>query len=136
MARCFSGEYRIRSAGLMLSQRNEIGGREIIDATAFERTAATDMAFLQPAIAALRSRNPDKLRAFDDLLFSPRYQALRKLLGAEEALAEPAAADEFTDVDIDEADQPPKAPKKRATARPQSKLSSKVDLPSEDPLVA
>jgi len=120
----------------MLSQRNEIGGREIIDATAFERTAATDMAFLQPAIAALRSRNPDKLRAFDDLLFSPRYQALRKLLGAEEALAEPAAADEFTDVDIDEADQPPKAPKKRATARPQSKPSSKVDLPSEDPLVA
>ena len=83
-----AGNTAFAALAFMLSQRNEIGGREIVDTTAFERTAATDMAFLQPAISALRSGDPKRLRAFDDLVFSPQYRALRKLLGAKDSESE------------------------------------------------
>lgn len=116
----------------MLSQRNEIGGREIIDAASFARTAATDMAFLQPAIAALRSRDPKKLRTFDDLLFSPQYLALRKLLGAQEGVTQNKTTDEFEDM-------PKQVSRGRkpgigaGTVTP-PRSSGSVDLPMEDPL--
>ncbi len=114
----------------LLSQRNEIGGREIIDTAAFERTAATDMAFLQPAIAALRSGKPEKLRAFDDLLFSPKYRALRKLLGANDE-PQRTVGDDFDDSAAD--DRIPLARgSRRVTAS--SMPPSNVDLPVEDPL--
>ena len=51
-----AGNTAFAALAFTLSQHNEIGGREIIDATAFQRTAATDMAFLGPAIAALLSK--------------------------------------------------------------------------------
>lgn len=124
------GNTAFAALAYMLSQRNEIGGREIIDATAFERTAATDMAFLQPAIAALRSRDPNKLRAFDDLLFSPKYRALRKLLGAEEKLPAKTTLDEFEDVDDETAATHAKNPKGKA----QTVAPVDLELPMEDPL--
>lgn len=114
-----------------LSQRNEIGGREVIDAAAFARTAATDMAFLQPAIAALRSNDPRKLRAFDDLIFSPRYRALRKLLGAKDEAPAKSAGDEFDDVPEPDAPSPPKTKRPRKANVP---APIQVDLPEEDPL--
>jgi hypothetical protein len=127
-----AGNTAFAALAFTLSQRNEIGGREIIDAAAFARTAATDMAFLQPAIAALRSNDPRKLRAFDDLIFSPRYRALRKLLGAKEAAPPSSTAGEFDDVptesDTDAESKPKRAPR-RNIAPPTS-----VDLPEEDPL--
>lgn len=128
-----AGNTAFAALAFALSQRNEIGGREIIDATAFERTAATDMAFLGPAITALRSNNPDKLQLFDDLIFSPRYRALRKLLGAvEPSMPSPNANDEFDDV----ASPPPiPAPRPvRARARAPKGGPPPVDLPMEDPL--
>ncbi|MBF8178038.1 ATP-binding protein [Herminiimonas contaminans] len=70
-----------------LTQRNEIGGSEVVSVTTMERTAAKDMAFLQPAIAAMRSRDPNRLREFDDLLMGPRYIALRKLMGADDTIS-------------------------------------------------
>lgn len=80
----------------MLAQRNEIGEREIVDTVALQRVAATDLAFLQPAIVAINSGSPAKLRAFDDLLFSPRYQALRGLMGVADDKA--SRVTEFDDV--------------------------------------
>lgn len=130
-----AGNTAFAALAFTLSQRNEIGGREVIDVAAFERTAATDMAFLQPAIGALRSNDPRKLRAFDDLIFSPRYHALRKLLGAkDENSAKDTRAGLGTEFD-DIADTAPRtpAPVKRAsrTAAPSVGL---VQLPGEDPL--
>lgn len=117
----------------MLAQRNEIGGREIVDEVAFARTAATDMAFLQPAITALRSGDPTKLRAFDDLIFSPKYRALRKLLGAKDAPVGKSSTAEFVDLVGEGIDFPSSRPKK--SARRTAPTGHDSDLPIEDPLV-
>lgn len=130
-----AGNTAFAALAFTLSQRNEIGGREVIDVAAFERTAATDMAFLQPAIAALRSNDPRKMRAFDDLIFSPRYHALRKLLGAKDGHSEsdmrsvPDA--EFDDVPDTMLRTP--APVKRSR-RAAALSGGPVELPGEDPL--
>jgi hypothetical protein len=130
-----AGNTAFAALAFVLSQRNEIGGREVIDAAAFERTAATDMAFLQPAIAALRSNDPRKLRTFDDLIFSPRYRALRRLLGAkDEQLVNgkgEGAGEEFDDVSS--TPRPESGPAKRVR-RGAALNAGPVDLPEEDPL--
>lgn len=131
-----AGNTAFAALAFTLSQRNEIGGRELIDVAAFERTAAADMAFLQPAIAALRSKDPRKLRAFDDLLFSPRYHALRKLLGAKDGSsandAHSGPGEEFDDVpDTAQRTAAPVQRARRATAP----SAGPVELPMEDPLV-
>ena len=118
----------------ILSQRNEIGGREIVDATAFQRTAATDMAFLQPAIAALRSGDPKRLRAFDDLVFSPQYRALRKLLGAKENDSRASTSDEFDDVSTDDRRSAKRNTKTKQTST-RGDLLFDHTLPIEDPLI-
>ncbi len=126
-----AGNTAFAALAFLLAQRNEIGGREVIDAAAFQRTAATDMAFLQPAISALRSRNPIKLRAFDDLLFSPKYRDLRKLLGAQEKLPKDTTPEEFEDLGSDHSKTGYKST--RPKARPPS--DTRIELPMEDPLV-
>lgn len=118
----------------LLAQRNEIGGREIVDDKAFARAAATDMAFLQPAIAALHSRDPVKMRAFDDLLFSPKYRALRKALGVMEVLPKNVTREEFDDLAEEDAVANVAASAKSRTKK-QSVKSDDDDLPMEDPLV-
>jgi hypothetical protein len=128
-----AGNTAFAALAFALAQRNEIGGREVIDEHAFARTAATDMAFLQPAIAALKSGKPDKLRAFDDLLFSPQYKALRAALGANEPNEKKNFQSEFEDVGVDTHAKPkdcrPKLEKKRI-------VDTNFDgtLPMEDPL--
>jgi hypothetical protein len=127
------GNTAFAALSFTLSQRNEIGGREIIDEAAFARTAATDMAFLQPAIAALRSNKPAQLRAFDDLIFSPRYQALRKLLGAkEEVTTSGSTAEEFDEVAAQDGTET--KPKSNRVRKGSTKTPVEVDLPIEDPL--
>lgn len=127
-----AGNTAFAALAFTLSQRNEIGGREVIDAAAFARTAATDMAFLQPAISALRSNDPKKMRAFDDLIFSPRYRALRKLLGAKEFESSPGSSGEFDDAPQSVAEPATPKPKRKGTMQGQQPPS--VDLPEEDPL--
>ena len=130
-----AGNTAFAALAFVMSQRNEIGGREVIDSAAFERTSATDMAFLQPAIAALRSNDPRKLRAFDDLMFSPRYRALRRLLGAKDEQPSTGrvlgAGEEFADVEA----TPPHARTPSKRTRSSSDLGvDQIDLPGEDPL--
>ena len=127
-----AGNTAFAALAFMLSQRNEIGGREVIDAAAFARTAATDMAFLQPAIAALRSNDPKKLIAFDDLIFSPRYRALRQLLGAKETDSPKASSAEFDDVST--GDNKPSESKSKRARKSATSAPASVDLPDEDPL--
>lgn len=127
-----AGNTAFATLAFTLSQRNEIGGRETLDAAAFARTAATDMAFLQPAISALRSNDPRKLRAFDDLLFSPQYRALRKLLGAKDPEPSKPATSEFDEITPqgDEImEHKPKRSRRSTASNPAT-----IDLPTEDPL--
>ncbi len=130
-----AGNTAFAALAFTLSQRNEIGGREVIDVAAFERTAATDMAFLQPAIAALRSNDPRKLRAFDDLIFSPKYRALRKLLGAKDEQSANGMGGGGTEEFDDVATTPPRASPPAKRGRQSTATSGgSVDLPEEDPL--
>ena len=115
-----------------LSQRHEIGGREIIDVASFERTAAKEMASLQPAIAALRSGDPNKLRMYDDLLFSSRYPDLRRQAGAIESAPSAMASEEFDDVE-DVAKERPKRNSRKA-AKSSAHSYGAFDPPREDPL--
>ena len=131
-----AGNTAFAALAFVLSQRNEIGGREVIDATAFERTSAIDMAFLQPAIAALRSNDPRRMRAFDDLIFSPKYRELRRLLGAKDEHLANGRTKEAGDEFDDGAGTSPTTPTRSKRARKASAPNTgPVDLPGEDPLV-
>jgi hypothetical protein len=94
-----AGNTAFAISAFLLTQRNEIGGREIVDVDALKRTAATDMAFLQPAIAALKSGKPSLMRKFDDLMFGESYQELQRLLGIED---EPSESPGNPDEEFDE----------------------------------
>lgn len=129
--RVSAGNTAFAALAFFLAQRNEIGGREIVDVAAFDRVAAIDMAFLQPAITALRSRDPDRLCAFDDLLFGERYTALRGLLGVNsESPGTRACASE-----VFEEEQEPAKPKtpKRGT---RTAATRDTELPIEEPVAA
>ena len=128
-----AGNTAFAALAFTLAQRNEIGGREIIDVASFERTAATDMAFLQPAISALLSGKPAKLAAFDDLIFSPKYRALRKLLGANEDIEKQNPYEEFDEV-AEEEKSAIKKPSRATSYKSGSTLFHESDLPMEDPL--
>lgn len=125
------GNSSFAAMAFMLSQRSEIGGREIIDETSFARTAATDMAFLQPAIKALISGKPAHLRAFDDLVFSKKYLALRKQLGIEDPPLPNGGSDEFDEMDSagDQRGKP-----KRSRGKSVATDGADDFLPMEDPL--
>lgn len=133
-----AGNTAFAALAFMLAQRNEIGGREVVDEIAFLRTAATDMAFLQPAISALNSRNPNKLRAFDDLLWSPQYTALRKAMGAVEPAHDRKGRDNpILDEFDDMSNELPKATRRRNGTHATLKKADDIfdgTLPSEDPL--
>ena len=54
---------------MILGQRHAIqSGKETLDENVFRQVAATKMKLLQPALAALRSNDPEQMRLFDDLL--------------------------------------------------------------------
>lgn len=54
---------------MMLGQKHAIqSGTERLDERVFEHVAATKLKLLQPALAALRSRDPKQMCKFDDLL--------------------------------------------------------------------
>ncbi|PPC87835.1 MAG: hypothetical protein CTY37_02575 [Methylotenera sp.] len=127
-----AGNTAFAALSFTLAQRNEIGGREVIDVASFERTAATDMAFLQPAIMALLSGRPDKLRAFDDLIFSEKYRSLRKLLGAKDDVEKQNAYEEFDDVIIEDK-SPIKKLLRNNSFTQESTLFHERDLPMQDP---
>jgi hypothetical protein len=54
---------------MILGQRYAIqSGTEILSERVFRHVAHTKMKLLEPALAALRSHDPEKMRKFDDLL--------------------------------------------------------------------
>jgi hypothetical protein len=120
----------------VLAQRQEIGGREIVDAAAFELVAKTKMAFLQPAIAALLKGEINDLRAFEDLIVSPKFSALCKLLGAKTSSGKPITSEEFDDLPKVKS-VPEKKNKKQSRKAKKAAAAAgddEIHLPYEDPL--
>ena len=99
----------------LLTQQNEIGGREVVDMDALKRTASTDMAFLQPAIAALRSGKSERLRDFDDLIYGEKYRDLQRLLGVENG------SDDVPDAEVEELEEIEQAVKNSVKSRQRRK---------------
>jgi hypothetical protein len=92
------------------------------------------MAFLQPAIAALRSGDADKLAYFDDLLFSEEYRDLRKQLGANEVQSKTSHVEEFDN--FHSGNRAPGRTRRQANkSTGRAKEPFDGELPMEDPLV-
>ncbi|QTN22213.1 ATP-binding protein [Rhizobacter sp. AJA081-3] len=124
--RVSAGNSAFAATAFGLAQRHAIGTTECIDEAAFFRVAEKEMAFLQPAIEALNSGNPSKLRQFDDLVFSERFRALRSQLGVATPPINEPVDDEFDDIPEEEAPEP--AARSRQT-RPSGNL--KTEEPRE-----
>ena len=128
-----AGNTAFAVSAFLLTQRHEIGRREIVDIDSLKRTASVDMAFLQPAISALRSGKDKQLESFDDLLYGAKYRELQQLLGIEAAEESPAAeeAPEFEGIEnkIHERETQKRGKKK------EKKTDWVSDIPLKDPLV-
>lgn len=103
------GNYAFAAAAFYLAQVDAIGGTEKVDEVAFQRVSTRQMAFLRPAISALRSGNPRSLQHFDDLILKKPYERLRSLVGVQQdssdaypnqEFEEEAAARERTDATL------------------------------------
>lgn len=132
-----AGNPAFTALAFMLAQRNEIGGREVIDAAAFDRVSKVDMAILEPAIYALRSGKAELLKNFDDLLFKEGCGTLRKLIAWSDG-------DEISNHEVDEFDEVRNSPSETKTEVPKKPRKERkraatsqfpVDLPTESPLI-
>lgn len=116
-----------------IAQRRAIGGNEAINTDVMSLVAHRDMAFLQPALKALASNNPELMMKFDDLIFSAEYSKLQRLLGMPSSINEVEyVPDEFDE--IVKAEVKKTSVKKNASHKPDSPSSHEnVELKVDDP---
>lgn len=128
------GNTALAALAFLLAQKNSIGGREIIDKAAFDRAAAKDMGFLQPAVKALLSGKTSDLAKFDDLMFTKQFKELRDSLGVHM----PESPRTAPSNDIDDFDEVKIALKPKPESKRKKKpldIQGNIDLPGEDPLM-
>jgi hypothetical protein len=128
------GDTAFAVLAFMLTQQNAIGknGVEEVDEQGFRRTSATNMAILQPAIAALRSRKLANLQRFDDLLFGKGYFDLMGCLKVSktEQAWEKSEFKDVPDTTIPSANDQHPAQKNSA----KNAKSDEINFPIEDPI--
>lgn len=131
-----AGDTAFAALAFLLTQRNAIGGVEVVDAEGFRRTAATDMAILRPAIAALKGRKIKDLARFDDLFFGKKFRDLMRTLKTDTSedlnTDNWTRADEFDDIpgaSVNASKSSAKSEKKAA-----SETSGVREFPIENPL--
>lgn len=78
---CSGGNPAFTLLSFALAQRQEIGERETLNASSFERVFETDMILLKPAIKALLSGKAADLQKFDDLVPKSGLMELLDQLG-------------------------------------------------------
>ncbi|KAA1013150.1 ATP-binding protein [Paraburkholderia panacisoli] len=128
-----AGDTAFAVLAFMLTQQNAIGGTvEEVNEQGFQRTTATNLAILQPAIAALRSRRISTLQRFDDLLFGKEYWDLMRRIKTEPAV-ESSVKDEFDEV-IETAKESQQSQTKKKAKKSQSQ-DTDFKSPIEDPLL-
>ncbi|WP_083745163.1 ATP-binding protein [Variovorax sp. KK3] len=133
---CSGGNPAFTAMSFLLAQRQEIGSREVVDSTAFERVAATEMSFLRPAINAVLSKRQNHLERFDDLVFKGDLDDLREWVGREESRTEGSKIDpEFEQVQHAEELSKPRKPRVKARSKSGTgKAHSKTRRPAPEPL--
>ncbi|MGF6605796.1 hypothetical protein OKW45_000696 [Paraburkholderia sp. WSM4175] len=128
-----AGDTAFAVLAFMLTQQNAIGGTiEEVNEQGFQRTMATNMAILQPAIAALRSRKIAALQRFDDLLFGKDYWDLMHRIKTEPA-AEPTTREEFNEVTG--AEQESRQSESKKNGKKAQAKDGDFNFPIEDPLL-
>jgi hypothetical protein len=128
-----AGDTAFAVLAFIMTQQNAIGGEiEEVNEQGFQRTMATSMAVLQPAIAALRSRKKIALQRFDDLLFGKKYWDLMQRIKVEPT-AESPLTDEFEEV-TDAAKEGQRSSRKNSSKKTQTN-DTDVNFPVEDPLL-
>lgn len=145
--RAGAGNPAFTAMAFMLAQRNEIGGREVIDVAAFDRVSRVNMAILEPAIAALRSGKASLLRNFDDLLFKDGCTSLRRMIawsdGDESSVVERDEFEELTrspdstierETRLPAKQTSPSSARRRGSAK-RAETPFDDDLPTEDPML-
>lgn len=132
-----AGDTAFAALAFLLTQRNAIGGVEVVDAEGFRRTAATDMAILGPAIAALKGRKIKDLARFDDLFFGKKFRDLMRTLkpdtSGDSTTDHWTCIDEFNEISGAKANAPQSSEKykKEATAE----TPGAPEFPIENPLL-
>lgn len=112
-----------------LAQRRAIGGSEVVDANILSLAAHQDMAFLQPALKALASNNPELMIQYDDLLFTKEYKQLQQSMGNASYVNKAEDAPEEFDEIVETAAKT--TPKKNKSGSPPSNenVTLKMDNP-------
>jgi hypothetical protein len=125
-----AGDTAFAVLAYLLTQRNAIGGVEVVNEAGFHQTFETDMAILAPAIRALLSRKTTDLVKFDDLLFGNEYESLMSQIKVDFPTSS-NSNEEFDDIV-----NAKNTAKSRSKARSSSSKRNKVDLvlPTENPL--
>lgn len=129
--RASAGNPAFTTLAFVLAQRMEIGGREVLDETSFERVAKTDMAVLGPAIAALNVGTNERLIAFEDLLFKEGISALTAQVGWAPPEQFGEAREEFEELSDGAASTHSSKPVRAVASR--SAVRTSVELPIEIP---
>ncbi|SCK42659.1 AAA domain-containing protein [Variovorax sp. HW608] len=97
---CSGGNPAFTLLSFALAQRQEIGERETLDVSSFERVFETDMILLKPAIKALLSGKATDLQKFDDLVPKSGLMELLDQLGWARETTESAAGEpEFEELE-------------------------------------
>ncbi|MCX4173719.1 MULTISPECIES: ATP-binding protein [Paraburkholderia] len=127
-----AGDTAFAVLAFMLTQQNAIGGTvEEVNEQGFQRTMATNMAILQPAIASLRCGRISTLKRFDDLLFGKEYWDLMRRIKTE------PAAESSVKEDFDEVTEAVKESQQSQTSKNGKQALTKdpdFNFPVEDPL--
>lgn len=124
-----AGNTAFAKLAFMLAQRNEIGGRELVDEVSFDTVANTDLLFLRPAIRSLLSQKASEMVEFDDLFISAKYKELRSLFGVvDEKPKAHRPVKEFAEIEDS-------ANAKKRTRSVKKIDTGNVELSEEDPLL-
>lgn len=118
-----------------MAQKAEMGGsRERLDEFSFQRAYDANLAFLHPAIQALRSGNPNDLTKFDDMMVSPRWQHIRSSMGVKELPVKAAPGLQTELAGVPEPTNPSESPKPSKKGSGTAEKIVAPALQSENPL--
>ncbi len=114
-----------------LAQRRAIGNSEEINVNVMSLVAHQDMAFLQPALTALASNNPELMKSFDDLVFSQEFKKLEAQISGKVVNSgwDRDNAEEFEEISASQKAET--LPNTKTKVKPDGYVSLKTDDPHQ-----
>jgi len=126
-----AGHYCVCSIIFALAQRRAIGNSEEINVNVMSLVAHQDMAFLQPALTALASNNPELMKSFDDLVFSQEFKKLEAQISGKVVNSgwDRDNAEEFEEISASQKAET--LPNTKTKVKPDGYVSLKTDDPHQ-----